>query len=184
MIYSLAWNEQSTVAKVFIIIGLVVLAVYFVNAIVVIFHEIKFKRRLKRKTECLSIVAVEERRYIILTHNYFAEKKKPLEQKYEGLFEEILKIHKSKISSKPLQNVFDLFAKYRKTFAKNLNSSNLDKDEIVLKLRRNFFDIDYERRKQIALYNSDIDAFNYWVGQPLTCWIFFLLRIKKRKRLN
>ena len=47
-----------------------------------------------------------------------------------------------------------------------------------------FSDLERNLRQTVALYNSDVDALNYWLRVPTAAWFLWICGFRKRKMIS
>lgn len=162
-----------------------VAALYVLFFIVVVFIIYKFNKRLTKRREALRLL-LAQRKDITLSLFQLASKEKiaittavrlkmsELSNKEIGLLNDHEIIEYSPTLEKIAKLVTDMIDGHK----------SLKKSEEYAQFKKELIELDEIKRQHIAIYNSDVNGYNYWIRLKSYRRILLALNFSEKKRLE
>jgi uncharacterized membrane protein len=162
----------------------IVIFLYVTSAFFVISRALDFRSKLSRRLDALTVLLLERRTALEEIYSFVVAKGvcgDELRAKHEAFSSYETKIKDG--------DAFDAAQKALKEFQTELmfDVQKIKEEDRSAKLNQEIArlrDLESSHRRTVVLYNSDCNAFNYWVGVPLFRLLCYIVRLRKKILLN
>ena len=168
-----------------ILLIVLLLAFFYVSVVLVVLsHAREFRLRLRRRTRAMSIILSEQTDILTSLIDLFRAQKLDFGEN-TSFIDELYGLDFSKPNAAANAEIAQ---KIKATYShlSYLAQENrwATRDPRVETYIETFGELDRNLRQTVAVYNSDVDALNYWLGVPTTAWLLWLCGYRKRKPIN
>ncbi len=160
-----------------------ILGLYAFIIFIIVIQLLKTNSKLKRRNHGINVILAQKYHILVILGNYMEEKNAKLPSKIK----EALSMNDfGDIKNKSTQEVLSI----KNVLMNTLNTlfyigeqNGLNEDPKYVTLKNSLKDVDANHRKEIALFNADATAYNYWVNSLLFKPFKFLFKLKDKEVL-
>lgn len=162
----------------------VVAFLYVASAFFVISRALDFRRKLSRRLDALTVLLLE--RKTCLEEIYaIVEAKGRANEELKARREEFAEIDFKIKDGDDFEEAQSGLKKFQTTLMFAIQG--IKEEERSAKLKQEIArlrDLESSHRRTVVLYNSDCNAFNYWVGVLFFRLLCYVVRLRKKRLLN
>ncbi len=171
--------------QIIILIALLVLFVVFSILLYVFSQAVFFRRRLKKREYSMGVLFSEKKEVLLLLDKLYREKGMVYEESDEALREKLMGISLAKCTQKEIKAARDSLKDVQsRLFFLASNNRWIQLEKEYEDLRESSSDLDVNYRQSSALYNADVNAYNYWVNIPFIHTILWIVGFRNKPILN
>jgi len=172
--------------KITLYVLLAIVILYLAFFVYVLHCVLSFRSKMDKRLSALSILYSEKRDVLLSLDSLLSDKLKEASQDpaSERLAVDALKLDKfsGEVEAQNAANVISAFQKRLTMFASSEGLQGIDAKELDRHLSA-LHDLDTNARRLIAIYNSEVIAYEYWRKIWAYRWLLFIFGFKKRVRL-
>lgn len=161
-----------------IIIGIILLFDFSV-----LFWLLRLKKEIKNKLHCINILMAQKYDLIIVLAKYLEDQGIVLPKNIQLSLDLNSEYNFKSITTTERLSIKTILTRTVEQMYFIADTKGLVNDERYLTLKKSIGEIDTQSRKSVALYNSDVCGFNYWICFPLLRPISMLFNFKKGELL-
>lgn len=163
--------------------GVVALYVLFMFVVLIIIS--KFNKRLKNRREALRLLLAQRKDIALSLNRLVNEAKIKIPTSLQNKTSELEHKEIAHLNNYEIFEYAPEVEKIIKAFFELIESNKtLKKNETAAQLRKEVTELDEIRRQHIAIYNSDINGYNYWIRLMSYRLILSALGFHSKKRIE
>lgn len=168
-----------------ILLVLVLLLFVYVGALLVILtNAFNFNSRLRKRRQAIAVLLSEKKEVLLAWSELFREEGYRFEKEDEEAVEEAKQLDFKFVSPKQTEEDSSTLKELQRrlTFLSSdmdWDGSEKDYEDYVSTLH----DLETNYRQSSAIYNADVNAYNYWISIPGFRWLLWLVGFRKKKAM-
>jgi len=162
------------------------LALYILFFFLVLFIISKFNKRLRKRLSALSLLLAQRKDIAISLYNLLLDQKIAIPTALKNEAQALINTEVGVLGNHEIIDFLPRLERDTKDIIEAIDGSRkLKKDgSVVAQLKKEIAELDESRRQHIAIYNSDINGYNYWIRLMAYRYLLILFRYREKKRIE